>query len=85
MYIFSYILVLSKERQLQLYEIKMTCTDDLHHIMAYRMLYFGFFNRILNSVMIFILNSRGLGALQWRYTAISFLAIFLFGIMALLM
>lgn len=83
-YLTTYLLTSRKEQLLQLYDMKMTCRYTLRQVTAFQMLYFGFVNMLLNTVMIVILQSGDMEAMLWRYLGISFSSIFLYGICILL-
>lgn len=84
-YMAVYLLTSWKERQQQMYEIKMVCFFNLYQVTALRMLYFSSMNLVLNFLM--LLFGRCVFALKilfWRLFGISFSAIFLYGILIIL-
>ncbi len=83
-YIASYLLTSWKEHRLQLYDIKMTCRYTVRQVSAFRMICFSGTNIFLNVLMLSLLMRFQLPAVAfWKILGLSFVAIFLYGIIML--
>ena len=83
-YIVSYLLTSWKEHRLQLYDIKMTCRYTVRQVSAFRMICFSGTNIFLNVLMLSLLMRFQLPAIAfWKILGLSFVSIFLYGIIML--
>lgn len=84
-YIASYLLTSWKEHRLQLYDIKMTCRYTVRQVSAFRMICFSGTNIFLNVLMLSLLMRFQLPAIAfWKVLGLSFVSIFLYGIIMLI-
>ena len=83
-YIASYLLTSWKEHRLQIYDIKMTCRYTVRQISAFRMIFFSGTNMFLNVLMLsFLMRFQFPAVAFWKLLGLSFVSIFLYGIIML--
>lgn len=83
-YIALFFLTTWKEHMVQLYEMKMSCHYTIRQVTAWRMIYFGFGNMLINTaVLALFVHMQNSFVPFWKTLGLSFASLFLYGIMML--